>query len=110
MKELIELILKHITLHPEEIEITETKEDDVDVYTINVNPEDMGRVIGKSGKVIRAIRSLVHVAAIRSNVKARVKLEETNEINQSTEEDNYSADNYSDNTDEIRISDDELPA
>ena len=79
MQELLDLILKNITLHPEEVVITVTSEDDSEVYTISVNPEDMGRVIGKSGKVIRAIRSLAHVVAIRQNKRFRINLAESGE-------------------------------
>jgi uncharacterized protein len=79
MQELLDLILKNITLHPEEVVITVSAEDDSEVYTISVNPEDMGRVIGKAGKVIRAIRSLAHVVAIRQNKRFRINLAESGE-------------------------------
>lgn len=77
MKELLEHILKNITLHPENVIIEDREEGDTTLYTITVDPEDMGRVIGKSGKVIRAIRTLVHVAGIRTNQKARVDLKDS---------------------------------
>lgn len=77
MKELLDLILKNITTHPESALIEETTEGDVTVYTITVDPEDMGRVIGKDGKVIRAIRSLAHVVAIRQNKRFRVTLNDS---------------------------------
>ena len=76
MKELLELILHNITTHPDDVVIDETEEDGRKVFTITVNPEDMGRVIGKSGKVIRAIRSLAHVVAIRQGERYRINVAE----------------------------------
>jgi uncharacterized protein len=74
MKDLLDLILKHITTHPDDIVITESDDQGITLYTIQVNPEDMGRVIGKDGKVIRAIRSLAHVIAVRQGKRFRIKL------------------------------------
>jgi hypothetical protein len=53
MKSLLEYIVKNIVKTPDEVVITETaNEDGVIVFNISVNPDDMGRVIGKGGKVI----------------------------------------------------------
>lgn len=74
MKDFLSLILTNITTHPDQVVIDESQEEGYDVYTITVDPEDMGRVIGKDGKVIKAIRSLAHVVAIRQNKRVRIKL------------------------------------
>lgn len=74
MKDLLELILKNIVTNPSAIEISIGQEEDREVYTIKVDPADMGRVIGKSGKVIKAIRALAHVVAIRQNKRFRINL------------------------------------
>jgi uncharacterized protein len=74
MHDLLELILKNITTFPDDVVIEMANEDGREVYTITVNPDDMGRVIGKNGKVIQAIRSLAHVVAIRQNKHFRIKL------------------------------------
>lgn len=76
MEELLQIILKNITTHPDEVQISTDTQDGMIVYTITVNEEDMGRVIGKSGKVIRAIRSLAHVIGIRKNERYRVNVAE----------------------------------
>lgn len=76
MEELLQIILKNITTHPDEVQISTDTQDGIIVYTITVNEEDMGRVIGKSGKVIRAIRSLAHVIGIRKNERYRVNVAE----------------------------------
>ena len=77
MKDLLDLVLKNITTHPEAVVIEEADDNGVLTYTITVNPEDMGRVIGKDGKVIRAIRSLAHVIAVRQGKRFRIKLADT---------------------------------
>lgn len=76
MEELLQIILKNITTHPDEVQISTDTQEGIIVYTITVNEEDMGRVIGKSGKVIRAIRSLAHVIGIRKNERYRVNVAE----------------------------------
>lgn len=79
MKDLLNLILQNITTHPEDVKLLESEEDGRTVYTISVHPEDMGRVIGKSGKVIKAIRSLAHVIAIRKDEHYRINVAEVDE-------------------------------
>lgn len=74
MKDLLELILKNIVTNPDAVEIAVDQESDREIYTIKVDPTDMGRVIGKSGKVIKAIRALAHVVAIRQNKRFRINL------------------------------------
>lgn len=74
MKELLEHILKNIVTNPDALEIKVSEEEGREVYTISVDPQDMGRVIGKNGKVIKAIRALAHVVAIRQNKRFRINL------------------------------------
>ena len=76
MKQLIEYIVSNIVNHPESVIVTEEKTDDKDLtkYLIKVDPEDVGRVIGKQGKVIKSIRQIVRIAAIQKGVRAIVDL------------------------------------
>lgn len=78
MKQLIEYIVSNIVNHPENVVITESSLDDKGItkYLIEVNPEDVGRVIGKQGKVIKAIRQIVRIAAIQKGTRAIVDLKE----------------------------------
>ncbi len=76
MKQLIEYIVSNIVNHPESVSITEEATDSKDTtkYLIKVDPEDVGRVIGKQGKVIKAIRQIIRIAAIQKGVRAIVDL------------------------------------
>lgn len=65
MKNLIEFILIHLVDNPEAVSVEMTMDGDTEVYTIKVAPEDMGKVIGKQGKVINSIRTLARVRAVK---------------------------------------------
>jgi len=77
MKEFLEFLIKQITSKPEEIEITENREDDTFIYHIKVSEDDMGIVIGKEGKTIKSLRNLAKAKAIRDNVRIQVLLDES---------------------------------
>ena len=77
MKKLLKYILVSIVEKPEDIEITEKEvQENVLEYQISVNPEDMGRVIGKNGKVIKAIREILYIKASQAGKKVYLNLEE----------------------------------
>lgn len=85
MKQLIEYIVSNIVNHPESVVITEEQTEDKEAtkYLIKVDPEDVGRVIGKQGKVIKSIRQIVRIAAIQKGTRAIVDLLEDGVINKS---------------------------
>src|SRR5687767_4206468 len=72
MKQLLEYIIPNIVNHPEEVEITESTDNGNVNLTIKVNSEDTGRVIGKAGKVIKAIRQIARVIAIKQGVRVNI--------------------------------------
>ena len=76
MKSLIEYIVSNIVNHPESVIVTEeaTEDKDLTKYLIKVDPEDVGRVIGKQGKVIKSIRQIVRIASIQKGTRATVDL------------------------------------
>ena len=76
MKELVEFIAKNIVDTPKEISIEETNENGFDILKLKVAQEDMGKVIGKSGKIIKAIRNMVKIKAIKENKRIRLELVE----------------------------------
>lgn len=78
MKQLLEYIIPNIVNHPEEVVITQEESNGLITLSIKVNPEDMGRVIGKSGKVIKAIRQIGRIVAIKKGVRVNIDvLDET---------------------------------
>lgn len=83
MKQLIEYIVSNIVNHPESVVITEEQTEDKEAtkYLIKVDPEDVGRVIGKQGKVIKSIRQIVRIAAIQKGTRAIVDLLEDGIVN-----------------------------
>lgn len=76
MKELVEYIAKTLVDHPEELRITEIEGERTIVFELRCNPEDVGKIIGKSGKTIGAIRTLLSTVAARQNRRAVLEVVE----------------------------------
>lgn len=75
MKEVLEIIAKSLVEHPEQVNVTEVNNDDNSVtLELRVAQSDMGKVIGKQGRIAKAIRTVVKAAANRENVKATVDI------------------------------------
>lgn len=78
MKELLEFIVKSVVSNPKAVKIDEGVSDEGYAnLSITVAPEDMGMVIGKQGRIIKAIRDLVRVKAIKEGKRVNVELVET---------------------------------
>ena len=73
MKTLIESIVKPLVDHPDNVSVSSEESDEKVMYTLRVHGEDMGKVIGKQGRVAKAIRSVVYAAG--SGQQKRVFLE-----------------------------------
>lgn len=76
MKKALEYIITSIVESPEKVEIREDEDNGIINFTIKVAASDMGRVIGKNGKVIRAIRNVIKIPAIKQNKKINITLSE----------------------------------
>lgn len=76
MKEFVELISKKLVQHPEDVQVRVIEGEEEHVYELRVNPEDMGRVIGKNGRVAKAVRTLISAAAAKQNVNATLEIVE----------------------------------
>ena len=76
-KELLEFIVKGLVDHPDEVQVAEAGYDDDAVLELSVAGSDMGRVIGRGGRVINAIRSLIQVAAAKEGRQVSVEILES---------------------------------
>lgn len=74
MKDLVEVIAKSLVDHPDEVVVTETEKDNATIVELRVSPTDMGKVIGKQGRIAKAIRSLVKAAASKDDKKVVVEI------------------------------------
>lgn len=74
MKEFLEFLIKKIVDHPKEVKITEEELEGAIYLKLSVAQEDMGKVIGKSGRIIRALRDLLKIKAIKENKRVNLEL------------------------------------
>lgn len=74
MKELVLDIAKALVDDPEAVIVEETKEKDEIILKLKVSQDDMGKVIGKQGRIAKAIRTVVKSAANRENVKVSLEI------------------------------------
>jgi len=74
MKELLEMIAKSLVSKPEEVSINEVVNENNIVLELTVAAEDMGKVIGRQGRIAKAIRSVIKAAAIKENKKVNVEI------------------------------------
>jgi len=74
MKELIEFTAKKLVGHPEDVQVRHIEGEDTQTYELRVNPEDMGRIIGKNGRTAKALRSVVGSAAAKQDVQVTLEI------------------------------------
>ena len=74
MKELVEIIAKALVEKPEEVSVNEFIDGDAVILELKVAEEDMGKVIGKQGRIAKAIRTVVKAASLKSDKKVVGKI------------------------------------
>jgi hypothetical protein len=74
MKELIEYIAKSIVDNPDAVRVTEEPSEGGLILRLEVDPEDRGKVIGKQGRIAKAMRTLLRVSALRRNIQASLEI------------------------------------
>ena len=79
MKELVEVIAKSLVDYPDEVNVTETENEKAIVLELRVAQSDMGKVIGKQGRIAKAIRSVVKAAASKEDKKVIVEIVQKHE-------------------------------
>ena len=75
MKELVEVIAKALVENPDQVVVTENETEKALVISLRVAQSDLGKVIGKSGRIAKAIRSVVSAAATKTDKKVVVEID-----------------------------------
>lgn len=76
MKELVEFLAQSLVEHPESVSVTEEERGDVTVYHLSVDPTDLGKVIGRQGRIAKAMRNVLSAAAYRQNKRVVLDITE----------------------------------
>ncbi len=74
MKELVEFIARSLVDAPDAVRVSEIETDQLTTYEIEVAPEDVGKLIGRQGRIVKAIRSVVRASAARRGVRVAVEV------------------------------------
>jgi len=74
LKELIELIIKGIVDNPDKVEINEIIGEKSSIFEVRVDPNDIGKVIGRQGRNIKSIRTIVNAAAQKDNKRVIIEI------------------------------------
>lgn len=73
MKEILEIIIKNLVEDKDAVSINETKKDNTIVFEVKVSEKDMGKVIGRQGKIAKSIRTVTKAIAAKENKKISVE-------------------------------------
>ncbi len=76
MKELVELIAKSLVDYPEQVDVKQVEGEHSIILELRVAPDDMGKVIGKQGRIAKAIRTVVNAAAVKDKKRVMVEIEQ----------------------------------
>ncbi len=74
MKELVEVIAKALVNNPDAVVVTETVTERETILTLTVDPADMGKVIGKQGRIAKAIRTVLKAQAVREDKRVSLDI------------------------------------
>ena len=74
MRELLTFVAQSLVDHPDQVVVRETEGPEAVILELSVAEEDMGKVIGRQGKIAKSIRSVVKAAAIRENIRVNVDI------------------------------------
>jgi hypothetical protein len=74
MKELVTVIAKALVDHPEDVRVDQVERENLIVYELRVHSGDVGKVIGKQGRIAKALRTVVASAAVKENKRVTVDI------------------------------------
>ena len=75
-RQFLEYVVKALVDHPEEVQIRRTVDEMGVLLTMDVHPEDMGKIIGRSGNTAKAIRTLLRVVGMKNDARVNLKINE----------------------------------
>lgn len=73
MKEMLEVMIKNLVSKPEVVEITEKEKENITIYEIKVDETDMGKVIGRQGRIAKSIRTVAKAIATKEDKKINIE-------------------------------------
>lgn len=76
MQAFLEYVVKGLVAYPDEVTLTPLERSGMTIYELRVNPDDMGRIIGRQGVTINAIRSLLQAGSARKGVRCALEVVE----------------------------------
>ncbi len=76
MRDFLEYVVKGLADHPDDVRIESSLKEGTTVYQLRIHPEDMGRIIGRGGQTVNAIRALMQAGSARRNMRSLLKVEE----------------------------------
>ena len=74
--EFLEYVVKALVDHPDDVKVSRTVDEMGVLITLDVNPEDMGKIIGRSGNTAKAIRTLLRVVGMKNDARVNLKINE----------------------------------
>ncbi|MDQ7825015.1 MAG: KH domain-containing protein [Candidatus Eremiobacteraeota bacterium] len=74
MKELLEYLAKSLVDKPEEVEVSQLEGERSVILELRVSPDDMGKVIGKQGRIAQALRTIVKAAAVKDGKRVMIEI------------------------------------
>jgi len=75
-QQFLEGIIKSLADHPEDVKVTRVVDEMGVLLTLDVHPEDMGKIIGRSGNTAKAIRTLLRIVGLKNNARVNLKINE----------------------------------
>lgn len=73
MKEMLEIMIKNLVENPDNVEITESTKGDIITYEVKVSEGDMGKVIGRQGRIAKSIRTVAKAIAAKEDKKINIE-------------------------------------
>jgi predicted RNA-binding protein YlqC (UPF0109 family) len=102
-KEFLEYIVKTIVANPDDVSVDRTVDERGVLLTLNINPSDMGYVIGRQGKTAQAIRSLLKIVGAKNNARVNLKINEPEGSQRPPRQDRSTGDIDTSSVDDLKI-------